>query len=114
MDDVLFRVVLTLEAQDFLHSLSKAVVDKIYYNIYRVQLGEHNAELFKKLEGTNIWEFRTLYNKTCYRLFAFWDTESETLVVATHGIIKKSQKTPKKDIAKAEKIRQEYFKDKNE
>jgi len=41
-------------------------------------------------------------------IFAFWDTQTDTLVIATHGIIKKTQKTPKKEIAKAERIRQEY------
>ena len=33
---------------------------------------------------------------------AFLDTEEETLVIATHGIVKKTQKTPLKEIAKAE------------
>ncbi len=80
--------------------------------IYRVQQGERNAELFKKLDDTNIWEFRTLYNKIKYRLFAFWDTQSGTMVIATHGIIKKTQKTPQKEIAKAERLRQEYFNNK--
>ncbi len=47
-----------------------------------------------------------------FRLFAFWDRDLETLVVATHGIVKKSQKTPKKEITKAEAIRKEYFKNK--
>lgn len=46
------------------------------------------------------------------RLFAFWDTETETLVVATHGIIKKTQKTPQKEIQRAEEIRKEYFNEK--
>lgn len=45
---------------------------------------------------------------------AFWDTEEDTLVIATHGIVKKTQKTPSKEIAKAERIRQEYFKSKGE
>ena len=36
----------------------------------------------------------------------------DTLVIATHGIIKKTQKTPNKEIAKAEAIRKEYFKNK--
>ncbi len=80
--------------------------------IYRVQQGERNAELFKKLDDTNIWEFRTLYNKIKYRLFAFWDPQSGTMVIATHGIIKKTQKTPQKEIAKAERLRQEYFNNK--
>ena len=43
---------------------------------------------------------------------AFLDTEEETLVIATHGIVKKTQKTPLKEIAKAEEIRKEYFNNK--
>ena len=68
-----------------------------------------DKELFKNLENSEIWEFRTLFNGNCYRLFSFWDTETETLVIATHGIIKKSQKTPPKEITKAEEIRKKYF-----
>lgn len=64
------------------------------------------------LEGSPIWEFRILYNRIAYRLFAFWDTESGKMIVATHGIVKKTQKTPVKDIAKAEALRKAYFKSK--
>ena len=39
-----------------------------------------------------------------YRLFAFWDKESRSMVVATHGLIKKSQKTPPKEIRRAEEL----------
>jgi phage-related protein len=84
---------------------------EIYWIIFYLPI-ERNKELFKKLENSEIWEFRTLYNKTAYRLFAFWDKDKETLVIATHGIIKKTQKTPSKEIAKAEAIRKEYFKNK--
>ena len=63
----------------------------------------------KKLEGSNIWEFRTLYDGMCYRLFSFWDTETQTLIIATHGIVKKTGKTPPKEIAKAESLRKQYF-----
>lgn len=79
------------------------------YNIRRIQNGERDSEIFKKLDETEIWEFRTLYNGIAYRLFAFWDTRTDTLVIATHGIIKKTQKTPTKEIEKAERIRKEYF-----
>lgn len=109
-----FRLVLTEEADSFIKSLPPAVSKKIDFIIKRVQLGERNAELFKKLDGSEIWEFRALFNRIKYRLFAFWDTEDETLVIATHGIIKKTQKTPAKEIAKAERIRQEYFESKRE
>ena len=59
----IFRLVLTDEAQNFIESLPEAVSYKIYYNIKRVVGGERNKELFKKLENSEIWEFRTLYNK---------------------------------------------------
>ena len=32
-----------------------------------------------------------------------------TLIVATHGFIKKAQKTPQKEICKADTIRRQYF-----
>ena len=56
----IFRLVLTDEAQDFIESLPEAVSYKIYYNIKRIAGGERNKELFKKLENSEIWEFRTL------------------------------------------------------
>ncbi len=50
-----------------------------------------------------------------YRVFAFWDKTDnvDTLVVATHGVVKKSNKVSKSEIIKAERIRQEYFNNKN-
>lgn len=39
----------------------------------------------------------------------FWDKTGDTLVIATHGLIKKTQKTPKSEIKKAQAIRKEYF-----
>lgn len=106
------KIILTNEARLFLHSIPPDASNKITYNLRKVQSGVKDNELFKKLERTIIWEFRTLFNGIAYRLFAFWDTEQETLVIATHGIVKKSQKTPKKDIKKAEMIRKEYFENK--
>ena len=104
-----FELVMLDEAQEFVLNLPKAAMKKVLDNVHRIAEGERNAVIFSKLEGTEIWEFRTLYDKVKYRLFAFWDTQTDTLVVATHGIIKKTQKTPQKEIAKAERIRQEYF-----
>lgn len=105
------KVVFMDEAREFLTSLPQKAQKKITYNILRVEGGEVNKELFKKLENSEIWEFRTLFDGTCYRLFAFWDTEIDALVVATHGIVKKTQKTPKQEIKKAELLRKEYFND---
>lgn len=108
-----FELIMLEEAKDFILSLPESARKKVLYNVQRIARGERNAELFKKLEGTEIWEFRTLFNGVHYRLFAFWDTDGATLVIATHGIIKKTQKTPKKEIVKATEIRRHYFENKH-
>lgn len=107
-----FEIELLPEAVEFLESLDDKAREKIYYNIKKAQLVTDN-ELFKKLNDF-IWEFRTLYNSKAYRLFSFWDTIDgrETLVVATHGILKKTQKTPPKEIKKSEEIRKQYLNNK--
>ena len=107
-----FTVELLPEAVEFMDSLDDKTRDKIYYNIRKAQ-STYDVKLFKKLND-NIWEFRTLYNGNAYRLFSFWDTtnDSETLVIATHGILKKTKKTPKKEISKAEEIRIGYLNNK--
>jgi phage-related protein len=106
------RIILTVEARDFLHSLPRDAINKITYNMRKVQCCIIDNDIFKKLENSNIWEFRTLHNRNAYRLFAFWDTDEETLIIATHGIKKKTQKTPTEEIAKAERIRKQYFEQK--
>lgn len=113
MDGRISRILLTPEAQDFLDALPRPAFLKIIYNMKKVMGGVLDNELFKKLAGTEIWEFRTLFGGQSYRLFSFWDTEKETLVVATHGIVKKTSKTPSREIRKAEAIREAYFKTKN-
>ena len=110
--EIKIRIGLMKEASEFIFSLPEKVQKKITYNLQRIERGEINSELFKKLENSEIWEFRTLYNEIHYRLFAFWDTEEKALIMATHGIIKKTQKTPRKEIARAEALRKEYFKNK--
>ena len=109
----IFRLALLEEAKKFLQSLPPQAYKKILYNIDRVAGGERNKELFKKLENSELWEFRTRDNGIAYRLFAVWDRERKTLGVATQGIIKKTQKTPKKEIARAEAIMKQYFEIKN-
>ncbi len=56
-----------------------------------------------------ILEFRTLYAGIKYRLISFFDRDQRALVITIHGFIKKAQKTPSKEIEKAEAIRREYF-----
>ncbi len=94
--DYKFRVEFLEEAKIFLDGLDDKTKEKILYNIWKARFVNDN-ELFKKLQD-EIWEFRTKFSKTHYRLFAFWDkTDKEnTVVISTHGLIKKTDKTPKR------------------
>lgn len=72
------------------------------------------GDWFKSI-GDEIWEFRQRDNQKFYRLLAFWDKtgESETLIVATHGFDKKTNKTPKSQKERALKIKSKYFDEKS-
>jgi phage-related protein len=107
-----FEVILLGEVWDLLDTLEEKAKEKVLYNIDKSKY-VNDPELFKKLDH-DIWEFRTIYSKTYYRLLSFWDktVKSETLVVATHGIIKKTSKVPKAEINKARAIMKLYFKQK--
>ena len=109
----LFDIIFLEEAFSFLSELDRKHYEKILYNIRKAQ-NEHDPELFKKLTD-EIWEFRTLYQGLQYRLLAFWDKTSteNTLVISTHGFIKKRSKVPDNEILKAKQLRKKYFEDKD-
>lgn len=100
------------EAKKFLKTLQPKTVKKVFYNI---DLAEqtNDPKLLKKLNG-DIWDFRTKYAGLQVRLLAFWDKtdSSETLVIATHGFIKKVDKVPAKEIERAMRLKDNYFKTK--
>jgi phage-related protein len=100
------------EAFEFLSGLEQKHSEKILYNIRKAQ-NENDPELFKKL-NEDIWEFRSLYQGLQYRLLAFWDKTStkNTLVISTHGFIKKRSKVPNNEIQKAIQIKTKYFTEK--
>ena len=104
-----FKTVFLEEAMSFLHSISEQAKNKIIYNVDKVENGIMDKDLFKKLDDSEIWEFRTLYNGIQYRLFAFWNTENDTLVIATHGIIKKTWKVPRQGNSESGKDKKRIF-----
>ena len=115
MTDGSFEVAYMEEAENFLNGLAKKVRDKIYFNITKVMGGVKDKDLFKKLDRSDdIWEFRTKYDGMEYRLLAFWDKDTQRLVIATHGIVKKTWKVPSKEIARAEALRKKYYESKDE
>ena len=107
-----FDIVFLDDAFEFLRSLDKRHYEKILFNIRKAQI-DRDPELFKKLKD-EIWELRTLYQGFQYRLLAFWDkTDSQnTLVISTHGLIKKRSKVPDNEIQKANQLMIKYFEDK--
>lgn len=109
-----FSVIFLSEAAEFIDELDEKSRRKVIYNIDKSRY-LNDPKLFKKLTK-DIWEFRTKYQKNQYRLFAFWDKreKEETLVVSTHGIIKKTGKVPKSEIEKAKKVMEDYFGDDGE
>lgn len=104
-----FETIFLEEADKFIQTMDKKSQQKVLYNV-RVAEQTNDPELFKKL-NENIWEFRTKFLGKQIRVLAFWDKTQkiETLVLATNGFIKKTSKTPKSEIERAERIRKEYF-----
>ncbi|MCK6603755.1 MAG: type II toxin-antitoxin system RelE/ParE family toxin [Ignavibacteriaceae bacterium] len=104
-----FDVEFMEEAKDFVDKLDTKAREKILYNIWKSRFST-DKNLFKKLND-DIWEFRTLFNKTYYRMFAFRDKDDKRkiLVIATHGIVKKTDKTPEKEINRAVSLKNEYI-----
>jgi phage-related protein len=100
------------QADEFLATLDKKTVAKVIYNIDFAEQ-TNDPKLFKKLQG-EIWEFRTRYLGKQIRLLAFWDKSGnqQTLVIATHGFVKKVDKVPSKEIEREENIRKQYFEQK--
>ena len=107
-----FNVVFLEPVMEFLGGLEEKSREKILYNIWKSR-SVNDPELFKKLSG-EIWEFRTLHNKAHIRLMAFWDKsdKQKTVVISTHGFIKKTDKTSKVEIEKAENSRLNYLAEK--
>jgi phage-related protein len=109
------EVIFLNQAEDFVDSMEEKARRKLFQAIRKTKIREIGQWFTKLKESDGIYEFRVDESGKFYRLFAFWDTEfeAETLVVGTHGIAKKTNKTPKEEIKKAERIKREYFEQKN-
>jgi len=104
-----FQTIFLEEAELFISGLEQKTIKKILYNIDLAEQS-NDPKLFKKLND-EIWEFRTRYNGKQIRLLAFWDKSNnpKTLVIATNGFIKKTDKVPNNEIDKAVNLKLAYF-----
>ena len=89
-------------------SLPGRVVQKVVWVLKLLEDLEFiPAIYFSKMSGTDdIWECRIKQGSNIYRIFSFWKGNE---IVLTHGFIKKTQKTPRSEIEKAENYKKEYF-----
>lgn len=94
---------------DFFESLTEKVKDKIDEVLFMITILERvPTKFFKSIEGKKgLYEIRVEYESNIYRIFCCFDKGN--LVVLFNGFHKKTQKTPTKELDKAEKIMSEYF-----
>lgn len=97
---------------DFYKSQELKVQEKIEYVLDLIRFEKQVPEKFlKKLENTNgIYEIRVITTFKSIRFLCFFDQGE--LVVLINCFVKKSQKTPRKEIKLAEKLKNNYLNEK--
>lgn len=100
--------------KEFYVEQTKPVRDKINFVLRLVETQRIiPKKFFRIIEGSDgIYEIRVEMDSNIYRIFCCLDDGA--IVVLFHGFQKKTQKTPQKEIKRAEAIKKEYFKSKEE
>jgi len=98
--------------EEFFEAQSEKVRDKIDQVLYVVSVAERIPQkFFKHMEGTDgLYEIRIEYQGNIYRVFCCFD--EGRIVVLFNGFQKKGQKTPSKEIDKAQRVMHDYFESK--
>lgn len=94
---------------DFYISLDSSIQEKIEYVFKVIRTVDRIPHKFlTHIEGTDgLYEIRIKESSDIYRVFCCFD--AGRIVVLFNGFQKKSQKTPRKEIDKALRIKQDYF-----
>ncbi|MEA5127048.1 MAG: type II toxin-antitoxin system RelE/ParE family toxin [Proteiniphilum sp.] len=97
---------------DFYNEQTKKVQDRIDWTIGLVRTLRIVPKIyFDHIMGTDgLWEIRTQVGSNIYRVFCCFDEGN--IVMLFNGFQKKTQKTPKKEIELAERLKKEYFDEK--
>ena len=95
--------------EEYFDSLTNKQFEKIAFVLDIIeQFDIVPRKFFKKLQSTDdIWEVRVQQGNNIFRILGFLD--GKDLIILNHGFTKKSQKTPQKEIATAEKRKQNYY-----
>lgn len=99
--------------QDFFTKQRSKVKDRIIWTLGLIEEIQRVPETYlKHMDDTDgLFEIRVQQGNDIFRIFCFFDKGQ--LVVLANGFQKKTQKTPKKEIEKALKIKQEYENEKH-
>ena len=94
--------------REFFEKQHDKVKSKIIWTFDLIEEVMQVPEIYlKHIEGTDgLYEIRVQFGSDIFRIFCFFDEEQ--LVVLANGFQKKTQKTPRKEINKALKIKEEY------
>ena len=94
--------------QDFFNKQSLKVKNKIIWTLELIEELQRVPETYlKHIENTDgLYEIRVQVGSDIFRVFCFFDHGK--LVVLINGFQKKTQKTPKKEIEIALKIKADY------
>ncbi|MGO3156172.1 MAG: type II toxin-antitoxin system RelE/ParE family toxin [Mesonia sp.] len=95
--------------KDFYLKQSLVVRKKIDWTLILLRNNQIVPEKFlKNLKNTDgLWEVRVSAGNGIFRIFCFFDKGN--LIILLGGFQKKTQKTPKKEIKKAERLKREYY-----
>jgi len=98
--------------QDFFSEQSKKVKEKIIWTLELIEDVERVPETYlKHIENTDgLYEIRIQKGNDIFRIFCFFDVGQ--LIIIGNGFQKKTQKTPKKELELALKIKTQYENDK--
>jgi phage-related protein len=97
---------------DFFNKLKPAEKTKFNWTLKLIATLDRIPEKYFKhiTNSTGIYEIRVEVKSNIFRAFSFFDKGK--LVIVVNGFQKKSQKTPKKEIELAEKLKKQYFDEK--
>lgn len=94
---------------DFYKKQSLIVRKKIDWTLLLIKTTRIVSEKHLKhlSETDGLWEIRISSGNGIFRVFCFFDKVN--LIILLHGFQKKTQKTPKKELKKAERLKKEYY-----
>lgn len=95
---------------NFINSLKEVEARKLFYVLDMLKMQERLSTKFVKYVENGIFEIRAEHCGEIFRVFFVFDEGN--IVLLFNGFRKKTQKTPRKEIEKAIRLKNEYYAEK--